>query len=184
MKIAVMQPYFWPYSGFFRLFTTDLFVILDCVQFNRRGRVHRYEKANGWVTLPLKKTDRDTTRIMDIEWRDKMEDDVTPVEFIAQTMRDACEKLELPFNTVRSSQIAIDHTLRGQDKIIAICEHIGANQYINSPGGRQLYDAETFRKRGIKLNFLPDYKGNYHSVAERFANEDHKTIRQEIMDNI
>jgi hypothetical protein len=59
--IAVMQPYFIPYAGYFRLFAaSDLFVIYDCVQFPRRGWVHRNRIAdqNGvsrWLTLPLEK---------------------------------------------------------------------------------------------------------------------------------
>jgi hypothetical protein len=41
-RIAVMQPYFFPYAGYFRLLqAADHFVLLDCVQFPRRGRVHR-----------------------------------------------------------------------------------------------------------------------------------------------
>jgi WbqC-like protein family len=56
-----MQPYFIPYAGYFRLFAaSDLFVIYDCVQFPRRGWVHRNKliDASGtqrWVTLPLAK---------------------------------------------------------------------------------------------------------------------------------
>ena len=58
---AVMQPYFFPYAGYFRLFAaSDLFVIYDCVQFPRRGWVHRnlLPDASGserWLTLPLEK---------------------------------------------------------------------------------------------------------------------------------
>src|SRR5579859_6149779 len=57
--IAIMQPYFLPYAGYFRLIAqTDLFVIYDCVQFPRRGWVHRNKlmDAQGqeqWLTLPL-----------------------------------------------------------------------------------------------------------------------------------
>lgn len=54
-----MQPYFYPYAGYFQLISAvDLFVIFDCVQFQRRGRVHRSqipgptEKVE-WLTLPL-----------------------------------------------------------------------------------------------------------------------------------
>jgi WbqC-like protein family len=59
--VAVMQPYFIPYAGYFRLFAaSDLFVIYDCVQFARRGWVHRNRllDASGverWLTLPLAK---------------------------------------------------------------------------------------------------------------------------------
>lgn len=58
-RVAVMQPYFFPYAGYFRLFAAvDEFVIFDCVQFPRRGRVHRTQVPgpNGgieWLTLPL-----------------------------------------------------------------------------------------------------------------------------------
>jgi WbqC-like protein family len=63
--IAIMQPYFVPYAGYFRLFAaTDLFVIYDCVQFPRRGWVHRNRLIdargiNRWLTLPLAKAPRD-----------------------------------------------------------------------------------------------------------------------------
>ncbi|MDU8909787.1 WbqC family protein [Aestuariicoccus sp. MJ-SS9] len=60
-----MQPYFLPYAGYFRLFAAaDVFVILDDVQFPRRGRVHRCQvPAPGggerWLTLAVQKAPRD-----------------------------------------------------------------------------------------------------------------------------
>jgi hypothetical protein len=40
--VAVMQPYFLPYPGYFRLFAAaDQVALFDCVQFPRRGWVHR-----------------------------------------------------------------------------------------------------------------------------------------------
>lgn len=62
--VAIMQPYFLPYAGYFRLFAaSDLFVIYDCVQFPRRGWVHRNRLVDArgverWVTLPLAKAPR------------------------------------------------------------------------------------------------------------------------------
>lgn len=61
MRIAIMQPYFIPYAGYFRLFqSVDLFVVYDCIQFARRGYVHRNQLPNftdelSWITLPLAK---------------------------------------------------------------------------------------------------------------------------------
>src|SRR5436189_2877402 len=69
--IAVMQPYFMPYAGYFRLFAaSDLFVIYDCVQFPRRGWVHRNRLLDAagqerWLTLPLAKAPRDV-KIQDL----------------------------------------------------------------------------------------------------------------------
>lgn len=65
-SIAVMQPYFYPYAGYFRLFSAaERFVVFDCVQFPRRGRVHRAEVVGPdgsveWLTLPLAKQPRHT----------------------------------------------------------------------------------------------------------------------------
>ena len=73
LTIAIMQPYFIPYAGYFRLFAaSDLFVIYDCVQFPRRGWVHRNKMigADGrecWLTLPLTKMSRDV-RIRDLSF--------------------------------------------------------------------------------------------------------------------
>src|ERR1700680_3840117 len=65
-SVAIMQPYFIPYAGYFRLFAaSDLFVIYDCVQFPRRGWVHRNRlvDASGtqrWLTLAIAKGPRGT----------------------------------------------------------------------------------------------------------------------------
>ncbi|MDJ0894636.1 MAG: WbqC family protein [Alphaproteobacteria bacterium] len=63
--LAVIQPYFAPYGGYFRLFAAaDLVVLFDCVQFPRRGWVHRNRLPDrsrrlAWLTLPLAKAPRD-----------------------------------------------------------------------------------------------------------------------------
>lgn len=65
LRVVVMQPYFFPYAGYYRLLAAaDRFVILDCVQFPRRGRVHRCEVpgpagAAEWLTLPLARQPRE-----------------------------------------------------------------------------------------------------------------------------
>lgn len=74
MRVAIMQPYFVPYAGYFRLFAAvDLFVIYDCVQFPRRGWVHRNrlpgpDGAPRWLTMPLAKAPRKTA-IKDLAFR-------------------------------------------------------------------------------------------------------------------
>lgn len=60
--IEVMPPYFYPYMGYSRLLVcADIFAIFNCVQFPRRGRVHRTEATRRqgktkWLTLPLERT--------------------------------------------------------------------------------------------------------------------------------
>lgn len=72
--VAVMQPYFFPYAGYFRLFAaSDVFVLYDCVQFPRRGWVHRNRMVAQtgnlrWLTLPLEHAPREA-RIADLQFR-------------------------------------------------------------------------------------------------------------------
>ena len=85
--VAIMQPYFFPYAGYFRLLAaSDLFVVYDCVQFPRRGWVHRNRlpDAQGvpqWLTLPLAKAARDVL-IRDLRFRPE-----AAAEFAAQFPR-------------------------------------------------------------------------------------------------
>jgi hypothetical protein len=71
--IAIMQPYFFPYPGYFEIIkSVDLFVVLEDVQFPRRGWVHRNRFRNKtslaveWWGLPLKKGPQATTMISDL----------------------------------------------------------------------------------------------------------------------
>jgi hypothetical protein len=60
MKIAIMQPYFFPYIGYFQLINAvDEFVIYDNIEFTKKGWINKNRiLVNGTdvlVTLPLKK---------------------------------------------------------------------------------------------------------------------------------
>lgn len=63
MKVAVMQPYFFPYIGYFQLMhAVDCFVIFDDVQYIERGWVNRnlvrLDSRAMWLTLPVRKAAR------------------------------------------------------------------------------------------------------------------------------
>ncbi len=60
MRLAVMQPYFFPYIGYFQLVNAvDEFVIYDNIEFTKKGWINRNRiLVNGkdaYITLPLKK---------------------------------------------------------------------------------------------------------------------------------
>jgi hypothetical protein len=61
MKLAIMQPYFFPYIGYWQLIhTVDCFVLFDDVQYMRHGWVNRnriLKPGGGWqyIMVPLKK---------------------------------------------------------------------------------------------------------------------------------
>ncbi|MDO9185604.1 MAG: WbqC family protein [Bacteroidia bacterium] len=60
MKLAIMQPYLFPYIGYFQLMNAvDEFVIYDNIEFTKKGWINRNRiLVNGkdaFITLPLKK---------------------------------------------------------------------------------------------------------------------------------
>ena len=60
MKIAVMQPYIFPYIGYFQLINSvDEFIIYDNIQYTKKGWINRnrilVNEKDQLITLPLKK---------------------------------------------------------------------------------------------------------------------------------
>ena len=196
MKVAVMQPYFFPYLGYFRLIEeSDIFVVYDCVQFPRRGWVHRNMPEHGgqWLTLPLAKCDLET-RIKDVllseDYGKLMErrlggfpaikkkiggdsffreliidrKDRSLLSLLMDSLDFCCENLELDFHHAFSSELGLDDSLKGEDRILSICEYFGASEYINSPSGKELYSPEKFQESGVEINFLEPWQGSFDSV--------------------
>jgi hypothetical protein len=58
----------------------------------------------------------------------------------------------------RSSEIADDKSLSGEERIISLCLFEGAKEYINLSGGTSLYNEDHFLLNCLKLKFLkPKY---------------------------
>ena len=207
MRIAVSQPYFIPYLSYFKLIAqTDLFIILDDAQHLRRGWFHRNKLSNHqgkpeWLTLPIKSCSRNTLigqlefadnademweknlrkfPLFD-EFKDEREWELggTPCNYIIKTMAAICDTLRVPFNTMRSSELDIPPGLKGRDRILAICEKFNAEEYVNAPGGKDLYSSDAFRLHGIKLKFLPEYE-NKKSMLERICFEKLGDLKREL----
>jgi hypothetical protein len=66
MKIGIMQPYFFPYPGYFSLIAQcDKWVVFDIPQYIRHGWVNRnriLHPKDGWqyIVVPVKKHSRNT----------------------------------------------------------------------------------------------------------------------------
>ena len=60
--------------------------------------------------------------------------------FIANSFREILSYLSVETEILMSSEIPKDNSLRGKDKIIQICEILGADTYYNAVGGKNLYD--------------------------------------------
>ncbi|XAM40831.1 hypothetical protein TPELB_11410 [Terrisporobacter petrolearius] len=83
MKVGIMQPYFFPYIGYFSLINSvDKFILLEDVQFIKRGWIERnriLSQNSEWnyIKVPLKKHSQNTL-ICDIKiknddnWKEKI----------------------------------------------------------------------------------------------------------------
>ena len=87
--------------------------------------------------------------------------------FIANSFREILSYLSVETEILMSSEIPKDNSLRGKDKIIQICEILGADTYYNAVGGKNLYDQEEFREHGLTLNFVDSLPQVYSQLHTR-----------------
>lgn len=205
MKIAIMQPYLFPYIGYFQLLNAvDEFVIYDNIQFSKKGWINRNRiLVNGgddYITLPLKKGSdylnvcerhlsdnwpaerkKILNRIFECYRKAPQLDMVFPLvekaflyeetnlfTFVSYSLTLVNSYLDIKTPLVVSSTIPIDHSLKGEQKVIEICKARKADAYINPIGGVELYNKEMFKQENINLQFLkadnityPQFKNDF-----------------------
>jgi WbqC-like protein family len=89
--------------------------------------------------------------------------------FLHHALVATCEHLEIGTEIRRSSEIAIDHELKGQEKVLALCGAVGTDVYVNAIGGRELYESDEFRRRGITLRFIKSGPFAYRQFGVEFV---------------
>ncbi|RQW88742.1 MAG: hypothetical protein EHM79_04950 [Geobacter sp.] len=205
MRLAIMQPYFFPYIGYFQLLkAADLFIVYDNVQFTKKGWIHRnrilVDGHDAYISLSLKKGS-DYASVIDRSLSDSfILDNLKLLRRIEASYRKApyfrkvfplleesllfnesnlfnfllhsLEKTKTLLNIetpIRiASKIPIDHTLKGKDKVLAICKYLKADEYVNPPGGINLYNRVDFYKKGLQLHFLYPGEINYQQMCAHF----------------
>jgi len=205
MKIAIMQPYFSPYIGYFQLINAvDEFVIYDNIEFTKKGWINRnrilFNGNDLFITLPLK-NDSDFLQIRDRFLSDNwvvdrkkilnkitesyrkaplfdkayyviekclLYDDKNLFNFNYNSVKIFMEYLHIDTKLTISSSIPINHELKSQDKVIAICLQQNADIYINPIGGIELYDKKVFNNYNIQLEFLHSKSISYKQFKNDF----------------
>lgn len=74
--------------------------------------------------------------------------------YIYNSIKEVCKFLNIHTEIIISSTIDVDQTLAGQDRVIAICKTLGAEDYYNAIGGQELYHPKDFEKEEVSLRFL------------------------------
>ncbi len=95
--------------------------------------------------------------------------DANLFRYIHHSIVRLCEHLGIKTEIRISSEIAIDHELKGQDKVLALCKAAGAATYINTIGGVELYAKDDFRIQGIDLQFIKARPFEYAQLGAPFV---------------
>lgn len=204
MKVAIMQPYFLPYIGYFQLIgAVDVFVVYDNIKYTKKGWINRNRfLQNGtdvMFSLPLKK-DSDFLDVVERELAEEFDrtkllnqfsgayrrapyfeqtflllervvryEDSNLFRYIHHSLIETCGCLGIGTDIRISSEVNIDHALKGQDKVIAMCRALGADTYINAIGGVELYSREDFKASGIDLAFIKSRPFDYIQFGAPFV---------------
>lgn len=90
-------------------------------------------------------------------------------QFIFNSINKICNYLEIRTKLIISSDVNINHHLKSQDKVIAICKELKANVYINPIGGTELYSKNEFNNEGLNLKFLKSNEIQYNQFQNNFV---------------
>lgn len=199
-----MQPYFFPYIGYFQLIAAvDLFVVYDNIKYTKKGWINRNRLLqNGRAvtfSLPLK-ADSDTLDVRERRLaegfdREKLlnqirgaygraphlSDTMPLVEevvrcgetnlfgYLHHSLQRTCAHLGIGTRIKVSSDVAADHGLKGQERVLALCAALGATTYVNAIGGTELYSKEKFRANGVDLQFIRSRPFEYPQFGNEFV---------------
>lgn len=90
-------------------------------------------------------------------------------QYVEHSIHAVCRHLDIQTEVRVSSEIPIDHSLKGKDKVVALCKALGASTYINPIGGVELYTKEEFASRGVDLQFLRTHPMEYSQLGREFV---------------
>ncbi|CZU91060.1 WbqC family protein [Enterobacter ludwigii] len=201
MSIAIMQPYLFPWIGYFQLvWQSDVFVLYDDARYIKQGYINRNSilscgKAQRFtLPVPGASINKNISELAFSKQVDKIlksvkqnyqkaphfeevfaliegvltcsERDITTC--CSKAISDIFFYLGEEKKLMRSSSLNYKRSENAENKVISICQTLGATKYVNSIGGRQLYDAQNFARAGIELKFLQTQSHYYHQGQDGF----------------
>ena len=75
-------------------------------------------------------------------------------KYLINSLEKICDLLDLKKKFILSSDLEKNSDLRGQQKIINICNSLNCSTYINPIGGKDLYNKLDFKKNDLNLKFI------------------------------
>lgn len=204
MKLGIMQPYFFPYIGYWQLINyVDKYIVYDDVNFIKGGWINRnrillnneakyfnipmigsssFKKINDIsVNIDKRLVNKNIRTIEGAYKKAPYYRNVFPIiedilnysdnnlaGNLLYMIEKICKYLEIETEIILSSKIIKNNELKGEEKIIDICQRMKATEYINTIGGKELYSFNKFRENGIKLSFIKTNLINYTQYDNDF----------------
>lgn len=201
MKIGIMQPYFFPYLGYYQLAAhVDHFVFLDDVQMIRRGYIQRnyiaLQGAPHRFSLPIKQCSQnklinqhaflenqeDFLRLLHTAYRQAPYFNSAHA-LIQKILKEHSNVAECCAASIYAVFSHIEKPLsyafssihpsqmKSQDRILDLCNIFNADTYFNPIGGKELYDKNAFRKKNVQLKFFEGSFPLYQQYSTKSSTE-------------
>ena len=90
-------------------------------------------------------------------------------DYVHHSIAEMAAFLEIRTPILVSSSVPIDHALRAEQKVLALCRALGADRYVNSIGGVDLYSAAAFAAESVTLEFLRPRPREYAQLGRPFV---------------
>lgn len=192
MRVMLLQPFYFPWIGFFDMMSLcDTFIFYDDAQYSRDSKGgwdarNRIKTPNGikWLTISIDRHYKLGASIYAIKvnqqvpWRKRHLNQLAEayhkapyfeqyfskiadflknqnerlVDYSTGSIRLVANLLGMEVDFKFASSFHIDHS-RGAQKVIDICQAIGADEYLDGSSGRELYEPDFFSRHGIKIIF-------------------------------
>ena len=224
MKLAINQPYFFPYLGFYQLVhAVDQFVIYDSFNYIKSGWINRNRllvvgRGPAYFTAATEhgssfKKIRDINLSAQSNWRKKLletvvmnykrcpffEETYNLIEPIiadqtdslsalaTKSIVDVCNYLEIKTRLITNPvydelesdlqsdslretfpDVKLQQPSKSCVRLIAVCQMLGASEFVNAPGGQALYSRDEFKGNGIDLYFLQSRDQPYRQTTPEY----------------
>lgn len=165
MRIAIHQPNFCPIKGYFdKIAAVDLFVIMIHCQWEKGKYQNRFHVGEEWNTMsvnhglepiykktytnPKKDWESITKRYPNLKVFDAC---ITGFLWSTNSLIIGKAQKILGINT----PYLYDHetNLNGTERLVNICKHVAATEYLSGKSGRDYLDLKQFDEAGIKVSF-------------------------------
>jgi hypothetical protein len=179
--IAIMQPYYLPFIGYFQLINkVDKFIIYDDVQFEKARFLTSNKIKNKNLILFIKNRNKVSIikeKFLAPEMKDYINklrenlvqnyplfnkdifdklfhipEDFNYFNFIFSQIKYVCKLLDIKTELLISSKIIDTANLKSHEKIFAIYKKMDDMDYVNPISGRKLYDKNKYLFEKNKIN--------------------------------